>query len=107
MKAFSVIILIPTLLLILIIPNLVAAIGNKKTYLTVKHGSPATLMCVFDNPNPNQVLWVRGKLGLMSLDGEDFFTMATQLDPKLHSNYRLVPVESPSEEEEKEPDYIR
>ena len=104
MKAFSVIILIPTLSLLLIISNPVAAIA--KTYLTVKHGSPATLTCVFEKPNPGQVLWVRGKLGLMSLDGEDFFTMATQLDPKLVSTYRIVPALSPSEEG-KEPDLIR
>jgi len=91
MKAFSVIILIPTLSLLLIISNPVAAIP--KTYLTVKHGSPATLMCEFSKPNPQQVLWVRGKLGLMSLDGEDFFTIARTLDPKLDRNYRLESVE--------------
>jgi len=58
-------------------------------HVTVKHGAPVALKCEFHRPNPAQVLWVRGRLGLMSLDGEEFFSIAKTLDPKLDREYRL------------------
>ena len=56
---------------------------------TVLEGSKVVLRCDYEGADPNQLLWVRGKLGTMSLDGSDFFTIARTLDPDLHRAYKI------------------
>ena len=61
----------------------------KTTYYTVLENSRALMRCEFPKDNPSQVLWVKGKMGVMSLDGEDFHSIAEMLDPQLKNNFRL------------------
>ena len=63
--------------------------GLEPEYYAVLEGSKVILKCDYQGADPNQVLWVRGKLGVMSLDGNDFFTIARTLDPDLHRAYKI------------------
>jgi len=84
MKAFPVIIIFVALSTLCHVNALL-----EPKYLTVLEGSKVVLKCDYEGGNPNQVLWVKRKLGVMSLDGSDFFTIARTLDPNLPNAYQL------------------
>jgi len=83
----------PVLILALMAASCLCAYVRKRNtkYYTVLDNSPAVLRCDFPKKveYPQQVMWVKGKISIMSLDGEDFHTMAERLDPKMAQNYRL------------------
>ena len=97
MKASPIIRLTATALLAAVcLSPATAAPKRATTYYTVLEGSKVVLECPFKKENPGQVLWVKGKMGVMSLDGEDFYSMAQMLDPKLGLTYSLESDDSSS-----------
>ena len=60
-----------------------------RNYVTVKHGSLATMTCQFPWANPVSVMWKRGLLRFWSWEGEDLFISRESIDPGLDGDYHL------------------